>query len=194
MPNLPNLSLRKSYTDMPLIGGQPEYPVIKLPQQTSRITTHIEPRAREWINALIDIEQDTNLPITRKASFSAFHAAICITSRPCKDISALLPLLNELINSPAMVAHCFKVFSKVVKELNPQQPPIITADQPVYAFAKQLQWLLLEEYKDTVVMLDPLHIEMAFLNAISDWLEGSCWVTIFERVRTTTVGHMTAYK
>ena len=31
-----------------------------------------------------------------------------------------------------MVAHCFKVISKVVKELNPQQPPVNAADQPVY--------------------------------------------------------------
>ena len=98
-----------------MIGGQPKYPVINLPQQTSRITTHIEARAREWINTLVDIEQDANLPITRKALFSVFHAAMYRISRPCRDISALMPLLNESINSPAMIAHCFKVISKVVK-------------------------------------------------------------------------------
>ena len=114
---------------MPLTGGQPKYFVSNLPQQTLRITTHIEARAREWINALIDIEQDANLPITRKASFSVFHAAMYRTSRPCRDISALMPLLNESINSSAMVAHYFKVISKVVKELNPRQPAVITADQ-----------------------------------------------------------------
>ena len=101
-----------------------------------------------------------------------------------------MPLLNESINSPAMVAHCFKVISKEVKELNPQQPPVITADQPVYATAKQVQWLLPDEYKDVAVMMDPLHIEMAFLNAIDNWLEGSGWVTIFERARMTTVGRI----
>ena len=61
---------------MPLIGGQPKYPVSKLPQQTSEITTHLEAQAYEWINALTDIEQDANLPLTRKASFSASHAAM----------------------------------------------------------------------------------------------------------------------
>ena len=46
--NLPNLTLPKSYTDIkPLIGGQPKYPVSNLPQQTSRITTHIEAQARK---------------------------------------------------------------------------------------------------------------------------------------------------
>ena len=61
-------------------------------------------------------------------------------------------------------------------------------DQPVYAIAKQVQWSKPEDYKDVVVMMGPLHIEMAFLNAIGDWLEGSGWVDIFEKARLTTVG------
>ena len=51
-----------------------------------------------------------------------------------------------------------------------------------------MQWLLPDEYNDVVVMMGPLHIEMTFLNAIGDWLEGSGWVTIFKRRRMTTVG------
>ena len=42
---------------------------------------------------------------------------------------------------------------KVVKELNHQQPPVITADQSVYVIAKQLKWLLPDEYKDVVLMM-----------------------------------------
>ena len=34
---------------------------------------------------------------------------------------------------------------------------------------------------------------MAFLNAIGDWLEGSGWVTIFERARMTTVGRIDSF-
>ena len=108
------------------------------------------------------------------------------TSKPCRDVSAFMSLLNESINSLAMVAHCLQVISKVVKELNPQQWPAITVDQPVYAMAKQVQWLLPDEYKKVLVMMGPLQIEMAFLNAISDWLEGSGWLAIFERARMTT--------
>ena len=91
-----------------------------------------------------------------------------------------------------MVTHYFKVISKVVKELNRQQPTFIIADQPVYAIAKQVQWLLPDEYKNVVVLMDPLHIKMAFLNAISDWLKGSGWVTIFERAHMTSVGRIDA--
>ena len=42
-------------------------------------------------------------------------------------------------------------------------------------------------------MMGPLHIEMAFLNAIGDWLEGSGWVDIFERARFTTVGRIDSF-
>ena len=52
----------------------------------------------------------------------------------------------------------------------------------------QVQWLLPEQYKNVEGMMGPLHIEMAFLNAIGHWLEGSGWVIIFERARMTTLG------
>ena len=68
---------------MPLISGQSKHPVSNLPLQTSRITTHIEARAREWINALIDIEQDANLPITKKVSFS------CVSFSNVQNIKTL---------------------------------------------------------------------------------------------------------
>ena len=53
-----------------------------------------------------------------------------------------------------------------------------------------MQWLLPDEYKDPVVMMRRLHIEMDFLNAVGDWLEVSGWVTIFERARMTTIGRI----
>ena len=82
--NFPNLTLPKSYTDIvPLISGQSKHPVSNLPLQTSRIATRIEARAREWINALIDIEQDANLPITKEVSFS------CVSFSNVQNIKTL---------------------------------------------------------------------------------------------------------
>ena len=43
------------------------------------------------------------------------------------------------------------------------------------------------------VRIGPLHIEMAFLNAINDWLEGSSWMTIIERASMTTVGRIDSF-
>ena len=85
------------------------------------------------------------------------------------------------------------MISKVIEELNLQQPPVITADQPFYAIAKQVQWLLPDKYEDDVVMIGPLHIEMAFLNAVGDLLEWSSWVTIYERAHMTTVGRIDSF-
>ena len=149
--------------------------------------------ASEWINALVDICQASNADTTTKVSFSAFYASQLPPTKPSRDISTLLPLLNESINSPAMVSHCFKVISKIVQELNPLQPTVITVDQPVYAIAKQVQWSKPEDYKDVVVMMGPLHIKMTFLNATGNWLEGSGWVDVFERARLTTVGRIDSF-
>ena len=58
---------------------------------------------------------------------------------------------------------------------------MITADQPVYALGKQIQWKYTEECKDIFWMMGPLHIEMTFMNVIGYWLYGSGWVTVFEK-------------
>ena len=42
-------------------------------------------------------------------------------------------------------------------------------------------------------MMGPLHIEMASLNAIGNWLEESGWVTIFERACITSVGRIDGF-
>ena len=56
--------------------------------------------------------------------------------------------------------------------LNPTQAPVITADQAVFAIAKQVQWAYHERFNSFVSMLAPLCIEMAFMSVIDDWLEG----------------------
>ena len=55
----------------------------------------------------------------------------------------------------------------------PSQVPIVTGDQPVYAIGKQVQWLYPSEYGEDklLLMMGPLHIEIAFLNATGDWLK-----------------------
>lgn len=45
--------------------------------------------------------------------------------------------------------------------LNPGQTPVIAADQPLYALAKQIQWQWSEQYgEDKYVIMFGLHIEM----------------------------------
>ena len=122
-------------------------------------------------------EKKESLDFSVKVSWSAFNEeALAIIPRP-KCLSALMPLIDENINSLAMVRHTMKLIWKAVNHLNPGQIPVITADQPVYALGKQVQWQFPEFFGEDkfVFMMGGLHIEMAILSMIGDWLQGSEW-------------------
>ena len=55
-------------------------------------------------------------------------------------ISALLPLFKDNAHSVAMIKHSMTMVQAAVQHLNPGQVPVITADQPLFALAKQIQW------------------------------------------------------
>ena len=74
-------------------------------------------------------------------SFSGFHYRMQLKQH-IKDVSVVMPLLHESTNSLAMVRHCMDVIQNVI---HPCQIPIITADQPVYALEKRIQWVYPEE-------------------------------------------------
>ena len=74
-----------------------------------------------------------------------------------------------------------------------QNQIIITGDQPAYALGKKVQWMFPDQFRDVLWMMGPLHIEIAFLDAISNWLDGSGWTNIFERAKITTTGQIESY-
>ena len=76
-----------------------------------------------------------------------------------------------------MIRHSMDVVSKAVQSLNPGQMPIITADQPLYTIAKEIQWIWPGTHDEDkfVVMFGGLHVEMAALKAIGNLLDGSGW-------------------
>ena len=80
----------------------------------------------------------------------------------------LTPLRNQI---------CMDVIKKAIDFFNKGQTPVIAYDQPLFALAKLLQWNYKEYYgeKSFVVMLGPLHIKMAALKTIGDWLTNSDW-------------------
>ena len=82
-------------------------------------------------------------------------------------------------SSPAMIRHVMEIVKQNVGFLNPGQTPVIAFDQPLYALAKQIQWNWPNIYgKDKVViMFGGIHIEMAALRTIGDWLEESGWTS-----------------
>ena len=139
-----------------------------------------------WLDALRESVEDTTIPL----SFSPFFSS---KLNPCQNIShiyALLPPLPESINSTALVRHCITVICKIIEHVNPGQSPVITGGHLVYVLGKQVQFIYPLEFDKVIWMMSPLHIEMAFISAIGDWLERSDWVEIFKRSKINTVGRI----
>ena len=57
------------------------------------------------------------------------------------------------------------VVQRPIQDINPSQVLLITADQPVYALLKQIQWKYNNMFgKDSfITMMGGLHLEMAML-------------------------------
>ena len=79
---------------------------------------------------------------------------------------------------------------ETVAYLNPDQVPVITADQHIYAVAKRIQWEWPEQYgKDKfVIMFGGLQIEMAALKSIGTLLQSSGWTGALVEAEITTSG------
>ena len=58
---------------------------------------------------------------------------------PPSAINTLLPLFLDNAHSIAMIKHSMSIVKAVVQHLNPGQAPVLTADQPLFALAKQIQ-------------------------------------------------------
>lgn len=79
--------------------------------------------------------------------------------------------------SLALIQHGMKVTKDAIHLLNPTRAPVIAMDQPLFALGKQIQWDKPELFGEDkfVIMFGGLHFEMAALNTLGDWLEGSGW-------------------
>lgn len=145
----------------------------------------------QWLgNVKQVLEDNTGTVDNENTSWAAFHASrqppnagfICPTS--------LLPLFMESAHTVAMIRHSMEIVKNAVEHLNPGQTPVITFDQPLFALAKQIQWKWPDSYGEDhiVVMFGGLHIEMAALKTLGDWLKGSGWVQALVQAEIATAG------
>ena len=97
---------------------------------------------------------------------------------------------RESSKSSAMINHSMMVIAKAIEFLNPGQTPVITFDQSLYAISNQSQWNFTNQcgQERLVIMLGPLHIEMAFLSALRDLVGGSGWITVVQNAGITRPG------
>ncbi|KAK0055322.1 hypothetical protein Bpfe_015336 [Biomphalaria pfeifferi] len=102
----------------------------------------------------------------------------------------LLPLFHQSSKSPAMRKHAMDLVMQAVKFLNPGQIPVITADQPLFAIAKQIQWKCPEFYRENKIalLLGGLHIGMSFLKTVGTLLKDSEWVEALVNAKVDTSG------
>ena len=119
----------------------------------------------DWLNAVVNALRKENLANDEWVSWSAYHASIQTTEIPPAAVNALLPLFFENAHSVAMIKHSMDIVKTLVQYLNPGQIPVLAADQPLFALAKQIQWTWPATHGEDqfVIMFGGLHIEMAVL-------------------------------
>ncbi|KAK0050008.1 hypothetical protein Bpfe_020559 [Biomphalaria pfeifferi] len=108
----------------------------------------------------------------------------------CGALSPGILTRHESSKSPAMMKHAMDLVMQAVKFLNPGQIPVITADQPLFAIAKQIQWKCPEFYGENKItlLLGGLHIEMSFLKTVGTLLKDSGWVEALVNAKVATSG------
>ena len=150
-------------------------------------------RENEWLSNVEVLRAKESLSAKDYISWAAFHASKQQVERPVCSM-ALLPLFTEKAQSASMILHVMNLIRQAVQRLNPQQIPVITADMPLYAICKQIQWQWPQTHGEEkyVVMLEGLHIEMNILKLLGDWLNGSGWKTALVQAGVTTSGRADA--
>lgn len=176
-----------SYTIIPPVtnkkSGNPEQLSFHLDHESPLI--EVTEAEHNWLENLVSESKDSNNTLT---TWSAFHSVNAKEQIP--SLGAILPLLDDVAHSEAVIKHSIDIIISAVTYLNPGQTPVIAFDQPLFAIAKELQWKFPDEYgeRKIVVMMGGLHIEMAMLKVLGQWLQGSGWVDVLVRANVTSSG------
>ncbi|KAK2708486.1 hypothetical protein QYM36_014184 [Artemia franciscana] len=94
-----------------------------------------------------------------------------------RGISVSLPLSYFPAHSYATIRHQLDVYFESLQHINLNQALVIAYDQPLYKIAKELQWLMPDEYGEgkLAVMMGALHVKMAMNSVIREVLSVSRW-------------------
>ena len=146
-----------------------------------------------WLDQMTKmVTADTPLTGDETVSWAAYHASK--QSAPVDPsslaITSLPPLFRDQANSVAMIRHSMDVIKTAVDILNPGQVPVITADQPLYTLAKQIQWNWPQTHGEDyfVILFAGFHIEKASFNTLGDLLDCSGWTEALVQAGVATPG------
>lgn len=171
--------------------AQPPANVSEMKSDESSFNRGFEDESTWLEKASTIVVNQESLEEKTQVSWAAFHShqPYCVPPSSVA-VSALLPLFPDQAKSVAMIRHAMNVIKLSVDHLNPGQVPVIAVDQPLYAVAKEIQWRWASHYGEDkfVVVFGGLHIEMAFLKVLGDWLEGSGWTVVLSDANVATPG------
>lgn len=175
IPELP-----ESFTNIPpahFIEKNPRPPVICVSPDVSSTLTLFKPLLKHEYAWLEKVKLTYELNDSVNVTWSSYHASQNRHLDFEVSITSLMPLLRDEAHSVATVKHMMAKIKETVDFLNPGQVPVITADQPLYALAKQIQWHWPQFYGEEkfVIIFAGLHIEMAALRSVGTLLRGSGW-------------------
>ena len=119
---------------------------------------------------------------------SAFNASQIQNHKCDISFSCISPLLRYKADSVSTIKHVMDQVKQTMLYLNPSQTPVITADQPLFAMSKQVQWYWPDEYSNIVVIMGGIHIEIAALKLAGTFLKGSGWTTALEEAKVASSG------
>lgn len=146
---------------------------------------------QDWLQHVYTMLETEPMCVQKRMSWAAFHAS---QQLPRLDQTVanigLLPLLLENSHSTALIKHCMDRIQEATEYLNKAQTPVVAADQPLFAILKAVQWWWPATYGEDkfVCMLGGLHIELAALKTLGDWLQGSGWVRLITEAGVATPG------
>ena len=181
------------YTDVPPVTSSVKSSAVPTTSVTSLkredFKKHTDKEYR-WLENTRDVLEENADRSSENTSWAAYHASNQEPGDRIITSTALLPLFQESAHTVAMIRHSMDVVKSAVEHLNAGQTPVLTFDQPLYALAKQIQWKWPEKYGEDkfVVMFGGLHIQMAALKTIGDWLQGSGWAQALVQADIATVG------
>ena len=141
----------------------------------------------QWLEH-VNVTEDVEGGVTVK--WAAHHASKHRGLRFRPSIFALLHLLLEQEHSIATVKHAMNKIKEAAQYLNTDQIPVVTASQPLFAVAKQIQWQWPETYGEDkfIIMFGGLHIEMAAFKAIGGLLKDSGWTAALTEAGVASSG------
>ena len=145
------LSLPDYYTNLPpTTNNSTQYTI-----QTANMEEiqNVQDKLTQWLHQVTRLCSDEFIDINERLAFSGFHSRTQV-KQMIKGLSVLMPLLRDSINSLSMDRHCMDVIIKDINQVHPSQVPIITADQPVYALGKRIQWMYPEEYGEAKIIME----------------------------------------